>query len=85
MRQPGTSIPLTCTVDDRSTGKKRVFHANVVNHPLLAPMLIPAAIDNAIYETHPAPGDATATIKTEVQTEGFGTMLRSDRLPSRVL
>jgi hypothetical protein len=73
-------IPLTCTVDDRSTGQKRVFHASVVNHPLLAPMLIPAAVDNAIYEVHPVPGDATAMIQTEIQTEGFGTIRRENQV-----
>jgi len=62
-------IPITCSVEDRSTGRKRVFHAKVVNHPLLAPLLIPIAVDEAIYEVHPVPGDATATVRTEITTD----------------
>ena len=52
-----------------------IFHAQVVNHPLLAPMLIPAAVDEAIYEV--APG-ARATppprCAPRSSTEGFGTI-----------
>ena len=73
-------IPLTCTVDDRTTGRTRTFHVRVVNHPLLAPMLIPIAADNAIFEVHPVPGDATALVDTEVQTEGFGTIHRQNEV-----
>jgi outer membrane protein assembly factor BamB len=73
-------IPLTCTVDDHSSGRQHVFHARVVNHPLLAPVLIPAAIDQAIYEVHPVPGDATATVTTEIKTDGFGTIRRENEV-----
>jgi outer membrane protein assembly factor BamB len=73
-------IPLTCTIDDRSTGRKRVFHARVVNHPLLASALIPAAVDEAIYEAHPVPGDATALVRTEIDTEGFGKIARENQV-----
>src|SRR5207245_1008523 len=52
----------------------------VVNHPLLAPLLIPTAIDDGIFEVHPVPGDATATVRTEVQTEGFGTIRRENQV-----
>src|SRR5204862_1305540 len=73
-------IPLTCSVEDRSTGRKRVFHAQVVNHPLLAPMLVPIAVNEAIYEVHPVPGDATAAVHTEITTEGYGTITRDNEV-----
>jgi sugar lactone lactonase YvrE len=71
-------IPVTCNIDDRITGKKRSFHVQVANHPLLIGQLARIAVSEAVLEAHPVPGEVTAAMNLSAETEGFGTLSREN-------
>ncbi len=60
------TIPVTISVDDQAFKRDRVYHIKVINHPLLASRLIAMVTDEAMFEMHPTPGDATAQVSYEV-------------------
>jgi hypothetical protein len=71
-------IPVSYTVNDKTTGRTKSFHVKTVNHPLMVGRLLPIAVDEGLYEVRPVPGDATAHVKMRVETEGAGTILRDN-------
>jgi len=71
-------IPVTCTVSDITTGRNRVYRAQVVDHPLLTGGLILSAVGEAIFRTHNFIGDATARVRMEVSAEGFSPIIREN-------
>lgn len=71
-------IPVTVSINDESDKRQRVFHANVINHPLLTGRLVLSVVDEAILETHGAPGDAVAQVKMDVDAEQIGHVVRSN-------
>ena len=72
------TIPVTISVDDQAFKRDRVFHVRVINHPLLASRLIAMVTDEAIYEIHPTPGDATAEVTYEVNADQIGKITRTN-------
>jgi len=72
------TIPVKIDVDDRSFGRQRTYRARVINHPLLASQLITVIAGEAIYNTHPTPGDVTAEVTYEVNADQIGRITRSN-------
>lgn len=71
-------VPLTVHVTDGSRGRTKDFNVKVVDHPVLAPALILAAADQAIYDQRGTPSDATAKVKVEVVADEVGTITREN-------
>jgi hypothetical protein len=72
------TIPVTISVEDQAFKRDRVYHINVLNHPLLASRLIAMVTDEAIYDLHPTPGDATAEVTYNVMADQVGKITRSN-------
>lgn len=71
-------IPVTISVNDDAFKRDRVYHVKVINHPMLAARLIAMITDEAIFELHPTPGDATAEVSYEVHADQIGKITRSN-------
>ena len=71
-------IPVTISVDDQASKRDRVFHVQVINHPMLASRLVAMITDEAMFEMHPTPGDATAEISYEIHADQIGKITRSN-------
>lgn len=72
------TIPVTISVDDQAFKRDRVYHIRVANHPLLASRLIAMVTDEAIYNLHPTPGDATAEVTYDIMADQIGKITRSN-------
>jgi hypothetical protein len=72
------TIPVKVAINAQSTKRSRTFNVNVIDHPLLASRLISMIVGEAIYEAHPAPGDATAELSYTVNADQVGTIKRSN-------
>ena len=72
------TIPATIQIDDQAFGRKRTFRVNVINHPLLASRILTMMVGEAIFEAHPAPGDATAEVSYDVVADQIGKISRSN-------
>lgn len=83
---PPKMIPVRVAVDDKGTGRSKVFHVRTASHPLLVGQLIPIAVNQSIFTVRPVPGDAVARIKMKVETETEGTIIRENLVfdPSQV-
>ena len=73
-------VPVNCSIDDQTTGRKRSFHVQVANHPLLIGQLAPIAIREAIAEAHPVPDEVLADANLAVDTERCGALKRQKKL-----
>lgn len=71
-------IPITCSVRDAETGRKRVFSMRAANHPLLVGQLLPIAVNQALFQVRPVPGDAVARVRLSLQTEGGDEIQRQN-------
>ena len=71
-------IPVTIAVDDQSSRRDRVYHVNVINHPLLASRLVAMVTSEAIADLHSTPGDATAMVSYDVVADQIGKISRSN-------
>jgi len=71
-------IPVTISVNDEAFKRDRVYHVKVINHPMLAARLIAMITDEAMFELHPTPGDATAEVSYEVHADQIGKITRSN-------
>ena len=72
-------IPVTVHVNQQSLGRKRVFRANVINHPLLSKMLIAPVAAEGIYELTDMPTtDLTAKVKFQVVADEVGIITREN-------
>ncbi len=71
-------IPVTINVNDQAFKRDRVYNVKVINHPMLAPQLIAMVTDEAMYEMHPTPGDATAEVGYEISADQIGKIKRSN-------
>lgn len=69
-------VPITCTVDDRCTGRTRTYQVQAANHPFLISRLLPIAANQAIFEVHSVPGDTTANVDLQIDTAELGTVRR---------
>ena len=72
------TIPITIQIDDQTDRRARTFRVNVINHPLLAARLATAVVGEAIFQTHPTPGDATAEVSYDVTADQIGKISRSN-------
>lgn len=72
------TIPVTITVDDRSFKRTKTYKVNIIDHPLLASRLATLVTGEAIYESHPTPGDATAEVTYNVVADRIGKITRSN-------
>ena len=75
-------VPIQIRITDHSTGRARVFRANVIRHPALTRQLATMAAGNAISEIHSQPGDSMATVRTTVVADEVGTITRTNRIYS---
>lgn len=71
-------IPVTISVNDEAFKRDRVYRVKVINHPMLAARLIAMITDEAMFEMHPTPGDATAEVSYEVYADQIGKITRSN-------
>jgi hypothetical protein len=71
-------VDTTINVNDRSTGRKRTFHVQVVNHPLLSPLVTSAVTDDAIGRVRNSMGDTMARVRVEVDAEGLKPIVREN-------
>ena len=72
------TIPVVIQVDDQANKRNRTFRVNVINHPLLASRIATSIVGEAIFQTHPTPGDATAEVSYEVVADQIGKISRSN-------
>jgi outer membrane protein assembly factor BamB len=72
--------PITVRVTDHMLGRDRLFEAKMVRHPHLTPALATMAAGTAIANVHGMPGDAMATVVTEVVADEVGTIRRTNRV-----
>lgn len=72
------TIPVTISVDNTASGRKRTFHVQVVNHPMVTADVVTSLITDAIYQMQPNPGDITAKVSYEIDTEQLGKISRSN-------
>lgn len=72
------TIPVTINIKDEAFKRDRVYQIKVINHPLLAPRLIALVTNEAIYNIHPTPGDATAEVSYDVIADQVGKISRSN-------
>lgn len=75
-----TMVPVIVRVTDRSINRDREFQARIVRHPQLTTVLAAMAAGTAIAEVHGQPGDAMATVTTEVVADEVGTIRRTNRV-----
>lgn len=78
MGAPPKTIPITISIDDKALGRDRVYHIKVINHPLLAARLVAMVTDEAIFNMHSTPGDATAAVSYDVTADQIGKITRSN-------
>jgi hypothetical protein len=71
-------IPVTCEVEDKGTGRLKVFRSQIATHPLIMNQLAEAVCSQGVFNVHSAPGDTTAKIALEVKTDDFGTLRRQN-------
>jgi len=76
--KPAAMVPVTVHVDDRSSGRKKNYNIQVINHPMLTPNLVVAAAGEAIFEVRGSPGDAMADVKFAVTADEVGTIVREN-------
>ncbi len=72
------TIPLTINVDNQAIGRKKTLHVNVINHPMLAPKLIVLSAAEAITELNGIPNDAMAEVRTEINADEVGKIVREN-------
>ncbi|MDH7602995.1 MAG: SpoIVB peptidase S55 domain-containing protein [Armatimonadota bacterium] len=72
------TIPVTVSIRDDAFNRSRTYRVDVINHPLLASTLLTLVVGEAIYESHPVPGDATAEVEYEVVADEVGKITRSN-------
>jgi hypothetical protein len=71
-------VPVRCSVSDLTTGRSRTFNARATTHPMLIGQLLPIAVQQSVQNIRPVPGDTLARVKLKVETEGAGTITRSN-------
>lgn len=71
-------IPMTVDIQDDSIKRHKIFHMEVINHPLLTGQLVPQLADAAITEVHGQPGDSMATVTLDADIEQVGHVHRTN-------
>lgn len=73
-----TMVPVTVDVEDRTTGRKRKFQAQVVQHPLLTGQLVSLVAYETLSQIRGTPGDSLAWVQTSVVADEVGTITREN-------
>ena len=71
-------VPMTVTVNDLSMKRSKVFHARIINHPLLTSQFVSQVAGAAIEQIHGQPGDSMATVSIDVNAEEIGHIKRTN-------
>jgi hypothetical protein len=71
-------VPVTVNVEDVTTGRKRRFQAQVVQHPLLTGQLVPLVAYETLLQIRGTPGDSLARVQMTVSAEEVGTVRREN-------
>ena len=67
-------IPVTISVNDATAKRSKIFHVNIINHPLLAWQLAGMVVGQAIAQMRATPGDATADVSYVLNADQVGTI-----------
>ncbi|MGC8785138.1 MAG: SpoIVB peptidase S55 domain-containing protein [Armatimonadota bacterium] len=73
-----TMVPVTVDVEDVTTGRKRLFQAQVVQHPLLTGQLVSLVAYETLSQIRGTPGDSLAKVQLTVNAEEVGTITREN-------
>jgi hypothetical protein len=71
-------VPVTVDVEDNSTGRKRRFQAQVVQHPLLTGQLMSLVAYEMLSQIRGTPGDSLARVRLAVNADEVGTITREN-------
>jgi hypothetical protein len=69
-------IPVTVDVDDRTSGRRRVYRMKAVSHPNLYAGLVGLAVGSAVADMHGTPGPVMARVETVVNSAEMGPIVR---------
>ncbi len=72
------TIPVTVSVDDQATKRNKTYRIEVIDHPLLSPILTALMTSEAIYQQRPTPGHATAVVTCEIEADGIDKIVRTN-------
>jgi len=76
--KPAKMIPVTIYIDDVAIARKKTLHINVANHPLYTRRLIGLVAAQAIADSHGVLDDTMATVRTEVEADEVGKIIREN-------
>ncbi len=71
-------VPVTVDVEDLTTGRKRRFQAQVVQHPLLTGQLVSLVAYETLSQIRGTPGDSLARVQMSVVADEVGTVRREN-------
>lgn len=71
-------VPMTVSVNDLSTKRRKDFHVRIINHPLLTAQFVSQVGGAAIEQIHGQPGDSMATVSIDVDAEEIGHIKRTN-------
>lgn len=71
-------VPVTVDVEDAATGRKRLFRAQVVQHPLLTGRLISLVALETLSQIRGTPGDSLARVSLRVNADEVGVITREN-------
>lgn len=71
-------VPVTVDVEDVTTGRKRRFQAQVVQHPLLTGQLVSLVASETLSQMRGTPGDSLARVQLTVDAEEVGKITREN-------
>ncbi len=71
-------VPMTVSVNDLSTKRRKDFHVRIINHPLLTAQFVSQVGGAAIEQVHGQPGDSMATVSIDVDAEEIGHIKRTN-------
>ncbi len=71
-------VPMTVSVNDLSLKRQKVFHVQIINHPLLTGQFVSQVAGAVIEQIHGQPGDSMATVSLDVNAEEIGHIKRTN-------
>jgi hypothetical protein len=71
-------VPVTVDVEDVTTGRRRRFQAQVVQHPLLTGQLVSLVAYETLSQIRGTPGDSLAKVQLTVNADEVGTITREN-------
>ncbi|MBM3495583.1 MAG: hypothetical protein FJX72_14865, partial [Armatimonadetes bacterium] len=69
-------IPITVDVDDKTSGRSRVYRMRAVSHPNLYSGLVGLAVGSAVADMHGTPGPVMARVETVIESVTMGRIER---------